>query len=105
MLWTNFSIQNARSGATISIIQMYVQCMSGGSRKELDCEPYKQDFEARTYPQLVIIFFTLFSFLSYSNLLYLIQVTTAKHFVVRTARRLTHKASSSSSVVTSQLNL
>ena len=91
LLWTSSSIDSARFDNTVSTIRMYAQCMSGGIRKDLDCEPYKRDVESRTYPALLIAYFTLFSFLSYSNLPFLIQFKTIKIFVVNTARKLSYK--------------
>ena len=93
LLWTSTSIDTARFDTTVSTIRMYAQCMSGGIRKELDCKPYKRDVEARTYPALLIVYVTLFSFLSYSNLPFLIQFKSFKLFVVRTARKLSYKRS------------
>ena len=103
LLWNNFSIQNARFDTTFSIIHTYVQCMSGGIRKGLDCEAYRREFEHRSFPQLVMTYFMLFSFLSYSNLLYLVRITTTKHFIVKTIRKLNYNRASltSSSMVTS----
>ena len=98
LLWTSASIESARFDTTISSIRTYAQCMSGGIRKKLDCEPYKRDVEARSYPALLIVYFTLFSFLSYSNLPFLIQFKTVKHFVVNTARKFSYKRSTSSTV-------
>ena len=89
--WTSFSIDNARFDTTFSVLLAYVQCASGGIRNGLDCGPYRRDFEARVDPGLLISFFTLFSFLSYSNLPFLIQFKTVKEFVTKTARRLSYK--------------
>jgi len=96
LLWTSFSIESARFDTTFAMIGKYFQCLSGGIRKDQDCKPFRRDFEARTIPELVIVYFTLFSFLSYSNLPFIIQVKTVKHFVARTARRLSSKKSLSS---------
>ena len=96
MLWTAVSIHDARFGDTLSIILKYARCMSGGIRGELDCEPYRRSFEARTYPQLSFVYFTLFSFLNFSNLPFLLQYKSVKLFVVRTAKKLSFKMSASS---------
>ena len=96
MLWTAVSIYDARFGDTLSIILTYARCMSGGIRRELDCEPYRRSFEARTYPGLSFVYFTLFSVLSYSNLPFLLQYKTVKLFVVRTAKRLSFRMSANS---------
>lgn len=100
LLWTNFSITNARFSTTISIMRTYVQCMSGGIRGKLDCEPHRRDLEARAYPALSITFFMLFSILSYSNLPFLIQFKTVKLFVIKTARKLSYRRSTSSTTIT-----
>ena len=71
--------------------------MSGGIREDLDCEPYRSDFEARSFPELLIVYFALFSILSYSNLPFLIQFKTVKLFIVKTARKLSRMSSSNSS--------
>ena len=96
LLWTGVSIYDARFGDTLSIIITYAQCMSGGIRKELDCEPYRRSFEARTHPELSFVYFTLFSFLSFSNLPFLLQYKSVKLFVVRTAKKLSLRMSASS---------
>ena len=100
LLWTSISIDSARFDTTVSTIHKYARCMSGGIRKELDCESYKRDVEARTNPVLLTVYFTLFSFLSYSNLPFLIQFKTVKLFVVNTARKLSYKRSTSATTVT-----
>ena len=99
LLWTSSSIGSARFDAVVSTIFTYARCQSGGIRKELDCEPYKRDVEALTYPTLQTIYFTLFSFLSYSNLPFLIQFQTFKLFVVKSARRISYKRSASSAMI------
>ena len=99
LLWTSTSIQISRFDATVSAIRTYAQCMSGGIREGLDCEPYRRDVEAHTNPVLLTVYFTLFSFLSYSNLPFLIQFQTFKFFVVKTAKRLSYKRSASSTAL------
>ena len=98
LLWTSVSIESARFDVTVSAIRTYARCMSGGIREGLDCEPYRRDVEARTNPVLLTVYFTLFSFLSYSNLPFLIQFKTLKIFVVNTARKLSYKRSTSSTI-------
>ena len=98
MLWTAVSVENARFDATVSAIHTYTKCMSGGIRKELDCEPYKRDVEAHTNPVLLTVYFALFSLLSYSNLPFLIQFQTFKLFVTKAAKRLSYKRSASSTI-------
>ena len=93
LLWTQFSLENARFSTISSLILTYVQCMSGGIRKELDCGSYRRDFEAESHPELITAFFILFSFLSYSNLPFLIQFTTVKHFLIEAVRRMSGKKS------------
>ena len=93
LLWTSAGIGSARFDTTISAIYMYAKCMSGGIRKGLNCEPCKRDVEAHTNPVLLTVYFTLFSFLSYSNLPFLIQFKTLKLFVVNTARKFSYKRS------------
>ena len=96
LLWTSNSIDSARFDETVSTIRTYAECMSGGIRKGLDCEHYRKQIEARTYPPLLIAYFTLFSFLSYSNLPFLIKLKTIKLFVINTAKKLSYKRSTSS---------
>ena len=91
LLWTNFSIENARFSTISSLILTYAQCMCGGIRKELDCESYRRDFEAESHPELVTAVFTLFSFLSYSNLPFLIQFKTVIHFLSKSVRKKSSK--------------
>ena len=88
LLWTSISVHEARANTTLFVIDKYVRCMSGGVQKEQDCESYRRELEALSLPGLTIIYYTLFSFLSYSNLPFLIQFKTVKLFVVKTARRL-----------------
>ena len=95
LLWTSNSIDSARFDKTVSTVRRYAECMSGGIRKELNCEQYRKEIEARTYPPLLIAYFTLFSFLSYSNLPFLIKFKTIKLFVVNTARKLRSTSSAS----------
>ena len=85
--WTTFSIANARFNITITAMRNYAMCLSGGIRRGLDCGSYRREIEAQTDNGLLIAYFTLFSFLSYSNLPFLIQFQTVKLFVVNTARR------------------
>ena len=93
LLWIEFSILNARFSTISSLMLTYAQCLSGGIRKELDCEPYRRDFEAKSNPELISAFFTLFSLLSYSNLPFLIQFKTVKHFLLETVRKMGSKKS------------
>ena len=93
--WTTFSIINARFDTTMTTIHNYSLCLSGGIRKGLDCESYRKEIEAQTDTGLLVAYFTLFSFLSYSNLPFLVQFQTIKLFFVSTARRLTIIRSSS----------
>ena len=93
LLWTNISIENARFSTISSLILTYAQCMSGGIRKELDCGSYRRDFEAESHPELITAFFTLFSFLSYSNLPFLIQFKTVTRFLSKSVRRMSRKKS------------
>ena len=99
LLWTSASIGSARFDAIVTTIFTYALCQSGGIRKGLDCELYKRDVEALTYPTLQTIYFTLFSFLSYSNLPFLIQFQTFKLFVVKTARRMSYRRSENSTMI------
>ena len=91
ILWTSVSIHNARSDTTVSIVNKYAHCMSGGIQKEQDCESYKRELQAISLPKLTIIYYTLFSFLSYSILPFLIHFKTVKRFVIKTARRMSKK--------------
>ena len=100
LLWTSASVEIARFDTTVSAIYAYIRCMSGGIRKGLDCEPYRRDVEARANPVLFSVYFALFSFLSYSNLPFLIQFQTFKLFVAKTAKRLSYKRSASSTMTT-----
>ena len=88
-------MSNARLNNILTDIQNYVQCMSGGILIGRNCEPYRRALEANTMPGLFLIYFTLFQFLSYSNLPFLIQFKTVKVFVARTARKLSTRKSSS----------
>ena len=93
ILWTSVSVFNARSDTIAFYMKKYVTCMSGGVQKKQDCEPYRKELEAVSLPGLLILYYTLFSFLSYSNLPFLIQFKTVKDFVVKTARKLSVRKS------------
>ena len=99
--WTTFSIVNARINITISAIRTYSVCLSGGIRRGLDCEPFRREIEAQTDTGLLLAYFALVSFLSYSNLPFLIQFQTVKLFVVNAARKLTLSRSSARSTMRS----
>ena len=86
--WTTFSLINARSDTLITTMRTYSLCLSGGIRKNLDCEPYRREMEAQIDTGLLTAYFTSFSFLSYSNLPFLVQFKTVQHFVISIARRL-----------------
>lgn len=104
--WTTFSLGIGRSKTRLPIIQRYALCMSGGLRQGLDCKQYRRDFEDHaTPPALLIISYTLFSLLSYSNLPFLIQYRAVKHFVKRTAKRLSSRRSTMSSLRSLRSNL
>ena len=94
--WTTFSIINARFDTTITTIHTYSLCLSGGIRKDLDCELYRREIEAQSDTGLLVAYFTFFSFLSYSNLPFLVQFQTVKLFFVKTVRRLSTIRSSGS---------
>ena len=98
--WTTFSIANARFDTTITAIRAYSLCLSGGIRRGLDCEPYRREIEAQTDNGLLLAYFALFSFLSYSNLPFLIQFQTVKLFIVNTIRRLSKSTMRSTSSTT-----
>ena len=87
--WTTFSLINARSDTINATIRTYSLCLSGGIRKDLDCEPYRREMEAQIDTRPLTAYFVFISFLSYSNLPFLVQFKTVLHFVVNTTRRLT----------------
>ena len=81
VLWTSFSIENGRFDATLSYMFDYINCMSGGIRKGLDCEGYKKKFLDRGIPGLQLTYIILYTFLTYSNLPFIIQFQSVKVFV------------------------
>jgi len=95
IVWTSSSIQNGRFDTTLSYMLDYINCMSGGMRKGLDCEGYRKRFLDRGIPGMQLTFLILYAFLTFSNLPFIIQFQSVKFFV---SRKMSISSKSSSSI-------
>jgi len=83
VVWTFSSIENGRFHTTFSYMLDYIHCMSGGIRKDLNCEGYRRRFLDRGVPGLQLTFTLLYTLLTFSNLLFIIQFRSVRFFVSR----------------------
>ena len=90
LIWGAFSIRDGRDDIFDYHLRNYVDCMAGGIRKDHDCRELRLDLEAETYPVVEVIYLTIFAFLNFSSLSFVIQFETVRH----TLRQATQKFSS-----------
>jgi len=105
VLWTTFSIDNGRFDVTLSYMHDYINCMSGGRRKDLDCEEDRRKFIDRGVPSLQITYLILYSFLTFSNLPFIIQFQSVKVYVSRKVSMTSNRSLSKTSLSKRSLSM
>jgi len=105
-LWTTSSLDISNHENTSVHIGTYVQCLAGGVRDGLGCDVYRREFEALSYPGLLITYLILFAFLNISNLPLVIQYKTVKRVIVSklSCLHLSESGQTTSSVPTKSSN-
>ena len=88
LVWTNFSVSDARADIAENSFQNYAGCMAGGSRKNHSCHMLRLQLEDISIPELDALYRILVSFLNFVSLPFVIEFHTIKNFVRQAARKL-----------------
>ena len=91
--WTASSIRVSREDIFNDILRSYADCMTGGNRRDHDCQSLRTDLEAETSPVLEVIAFISIAFLNFATLCFVIQFQTVKNSVRQAARKFSSRNS------------
>ena len=78
ILWTRSTLETSSFSRQAIFLVEYIQCMSGGVRRGLDCGEFRRNFENGSYPELTFTHLLLYIFLNFSNLPFVIEYQTTK---------------------------
>ena len=76
--WVSTTLETSNFSSQSVFLVEYIQCMSGGVRRGLDCEEFRRQFETGSYPELILTYLLLYTFLNFSNLPFVIEYQTTK---------------------------
>jgi len=77
--WISATLETSNFYHQVVFLAEFVQCMSGGVRRGLYCERFRRKFETGSYPELILTYLLLYSFMNFSNLPFVIKYQTTKH--------------------------
>ena len=78
ILWIRSTLETSNFSSQAILLVEYIQCMSGGVRRGLDCGEFRKKFETDSYPELMLTHLLLYTFLNFSNLPFVIEYQTTK---------------------------
>ena len=78
VLWTIITYNISKTGEYSIQIGSYFRCSANGIHDLLDCEQYREEFEALTIQELHVLYLILIAFLNLSNLPLIIEYKSVK---------------------------
>ena len=84
VLWTTLTYDISKSGERGIKMGYYFRCSANGVHEHLDCEEYREEFEALTIQELQVLYLILFAFLNLSNLPLIIEYKSIKDKIIST---------------------
>ena len=86
-LWTSLSYGISKHHEMAIKLGTYFQCSANGVHDQLDCEPFRREFEDLSIHWLQVLYLVLVAFLSISNLPLVIEYRSAKDIILSTLGR------------------
>ena len=91
ILWSSITYDISKHDETAIAIGTYFRCLINGFHEQLDCEPYRREFEGLSVRGLQVLYLLLIAFLNMSNLPLIIEYKSLKEAVLSTLGRDTVK--------------
>ena len=87
VLWTSLTYDISTHDERAVKIGTYFQCSANGVHDQLDCEPFRREFEDLSIRSLQVLYLILVAFLSISNLPLVIEYKSVKDIILSTLGR------------------
>ena len=82
LLWINLTYVISKNGEYTTQVGTYFQCSINGVHDHLDCEQYREEFEALTIKGLQVLYLILLAFLNLSTLPLIIEYKSVKYKII-----------------------